>query len=266
MKQYFTLLIIGLFALPTSAQVIYGEQTEEDDSEGKPLISQSSKFTDYKQRLFIGIGNSLYLDYINSPLTYTEVEFTDPPTTPGGPNVIRKEPAAVHTKYLSVYTISLEPRYNLIEPANNLSLAAVAPLSIGLGQSGPTDNTVQGAIGFGNVQLAVLGSMFYGNSATRNAEENFGFNLGAGFEVNKIGLINLDQSQNSDNINKAWIMPTTRVGVQFYRGYAPVEVYIKYGFLPRQDQFIDGFGEDLLEGKLVKRAYSLKLSIVYVVN
>lgn len=267
MKQFLLILTLALYTLPTLAQVVYGEQTtEDDDISNGPLISQSTAFTDYEERLFIGIGNSLFLDFISSPLTYTSIEFSDPPLTPGGPNVIREEPAAVQTNYSSVYTVSFEPRYNLLEPTDNFAFAATAPISIGFGQSRPTDNSVQGAFGFGNWQLAMMASMYYGNSATKRAEEEFGFNLSAGYEVNKIGVINLDPEGNSREINKAWIMPTTRIGVQFYRGYTPVEVYVKYGFGPRQDQLIDGNGNNLNAGKSVKRASSLKLAIVYTIN
>lgn len=267
MKQFLLFLALALFTLPSAAQVIYGEQTgEDDDTDSKPLISSTTTFTDYQNRLFLGIGNSLFLDFISSPLSYTSIQFSDPPLTTGGPNVIREEPAAVHTSYNSFYTVSLEPRYNLLEPADNFAFAASAPLSFGFGQSAPTDNTVQGAFGFGNLQLAMMASMYYGCNATKRSEADFGFNLSAGFELNKIGLINLDPSGNTRDINKPWIMPTTRVGVQFYRGYNPVEVYVKYGFGERQDQLIDGFGNNLNAGKSVKRSSSLKLAIVYIVN
>lgn len=267
MKQFLLLLALVLYALSGSAQVIYGEQTDEDDdTEGTSLITSTTPFTDYKSRLFIGIGNSLFLDYISSPLTYTSIEYSDPPLTPGGPNVIREEPAAVHTSYNSIYSVSFEPRYNLLEPADNFAFAANSAVSLGFGPSGPTDNTVQGAVGFANLQLAMMASVYYGNNATKRADENFGLNLSAGFEVNKIGLINLDPSLSNRDINRPWIMPTTRVGVQFYRGYTPVEVYVKYGFGPRQDQLRDGFGNNLGAGKSIRRASSLKLAIVYIVN
>ncbi len=261
-------LIFLLFWLSTigEAQVVYSEDSNNDTEEQitKPLISEFTSFKDYKRRLFLGFGNTLFLDFITSPLTYTNIQYFDPPINPGGPNVPRYEKAAVQTSYSSIYTLSLEPRYNLIEPLVDLSFAAVAPLSIGLGQTGPTDEyVVQGGFGFGNIQFALLAAMYYGCNSTKNADRDFGINLAAGYEVNKIGVINVSSEPNTGVFNQIWGMPTARVGVQFYRGYTPVEIYIKYGFGRVQDQFIDGNGNNLIAGKLAKRATSLKLAIVY---
>jgi hypothetical protein len=266
MKQFLFLSVFVIIGFTSNAQVVYAEPTDEDKTaDVQPLTSSVTKFTDYKSRLLLGIGSTLYLDFIASPLSYTTIEFQDPPIRPGGPNVIRLEPAAVQTSYNSFYSLSFEPRYNILEPADNFSFAALAPLTLGFGQSGPTDESVKGAYGFGHVQLDLLATVYYGYNATIRSEESFGLHFGIGYELNKIGLLNLNPELNQEKLNKPWIMPVTRVGAQFYR-VAPVEVYVKYGFGPRENQLIDGNGSDLNEGKIVRRASSLKLAIVYVIN
>ena len=266
MKQFLFMIVFVIVGFTTYSQVIYGELTDKDKTgDGQPLTSSVTKLTDYKSRLIIGVGSTLYLDFITSPLRYSTIEFQDPPIRPGGPNVIRLEPAAVQTSYNSFYSMSFEPRYNIFEPADNFSFAAIIPLALGFGQSGPADESVIGALGFGHVQLDLLASVYYGHNATIRSEESFGVHCGIGYEVNKIGLLNLNPEFNRDNLSKAWIMPVTRIGVQFYR-VAPVEVYVKYGFGQRENQLIDGNGNDLNEGKIVRRASSLKLAIVYVIN
>jgi|TARA_B110000902_G_scaffold48063_1_gene54711 hypothetical protein len=266
MKQFLFLTTFVISGFTSYAQVVYGEPTDKESAaDDKSLTSPATKLTDYKSRLILGVGNSLFTDFITSPLTYTTIEFQDPPISPGGPNVIRLEPAAVQTSYGSIYSLSIEPRYNILEPTDNFSFAALAPTSIGFGQSGPSDQSVQGIFGFGNLQLDLLATVYYGYNATIRSEGSFGVHFGVGYELNKIGLINLEPALNSGNLNKAWIMPVTRVGVQLYRG-SPLELYVKYGFGQRVDQLIDGNGNDLNEGKIVRRASSLKLAIVYVIN
>ncbi|MDB4161895.1 hypothetical protein N9772_05985 [Bacteroidia bacterium] len=266
MKKFLFLTVFVISGFTSYTQVVYGELTDKDKTaDRQPLASNVTKFTDYKSRLLIGVGSTLYFDFITSPLSYTTIEFKDPPIRPGGPNVIRLEPAAVQTSYNSFYSLSFEPRYNIFEPADNFAFAALSPITLGFGQSRPADESVKGAFGFGHVQLDFLASIYYGYNATIRSEESFGVHFGIGYELNKIGLLNLNPELNQENVNKAWIMPVTRVGVQFYR-VAPVEVYIKYGFGPRENQLIDGNGNDLNEGKIVRRASSLKLAIVYVIN
>lgn len=266
MKHIGLFFIFYCLSFLSNAQVVNSEDPNEDFEERKTksLISEFTSIKDYKKRLFLGLGNTLFLDFVTSPLTYTTVQYFDPPASLGGPNVPRYENAAVQTSYTSIYTLSIEPRYNLIEPLEDLSFAAVAPLAIGLGQTGPTDQyVVQGGFGFGNIQFALLAAMYYGCNSTKNAGRDFGINLAAGYEVNKIGVINASSEPNMGVFNRIWAMPTARVGVQFYRGYTPVEIYIKYGFGSVQDQLIDGNGNNLVAGKLAKRASSLKLAIVY---
>jgi hypothetical protein len=254
-------LVLVCSTLSSFGQLVQGTRSRDENEAVKANVSG---ILDFKSRLFVGLGSAIFIDFISSPLTFTFREYQDPPLTPGGPNVIRREPAAAQTTYNSFYTMSIEPRYNLLEPTDDIAFAFTSPLGFGFGQSYPTDSDVQGSTGFGNVQLAAMGCLYYGSHATYNSNQDFGINLSAGFEVNKIGVINLDQGNR--DLNKAWIMPTTRVGVQFYRGYSPVEINIKYGFGPRQDQVIDGWGYALSSGKVVRRASSLKLSIVYLVN
>ena len=266
MKQILLTTAFVIIGFTSYTQVIYGELTDKEKAiDNQSQTSPGTKFTDYESRLFLGVGSTLYLDRITSPLTYTSIQFQDPPLSPGGPNVIREEPAAVQTYYDSYYSLSFEPRYNIFEPADNIAFAALAPLTVGFGQSAPADLSVKGAFGVGHLQMDLLASVYYGYNATIRSEESFGVHFGIGYELNKIGLLNLDPELNQEDLNKAWIMPVTRVGVQFYR-FAPVEVYVKYGFGPRENQLVDGNGNNLNEGKIVRRASSLKLAIVYVID
>ncbi len=83
-------------------------------------------------------------------------------------------------------------------------------------------------------------------------------------ELNKIGVLNFGDDRNPD-MNRAWIMPAVALGVHFYRGSSPMEVNLKYGFGPIQNQKIDNFGQHIPR-RHTTRANSLKLSFTYLLD
>ena len=60
-------------------------------------------------------------------------------------------------------------------------------------------------------------------------------------------------------------MQAVALGVHFYRGSAPMEVNLKYGFGPIQNQKIDNFGQPIF-GRRTTRANSIKLSFTYLLD
>ena len=237
----------------------YGQVYDNVD-ETENLTSESEKSTsilDWKSRLHTGISSSFFVDFITSPLSYVDIEYIDPG------NITRIEEGAVQTTYASIYTIGFVPRYNLYELKNNLAIAVSAPIAVGFGNAIPASESVIGGNGFGNFQLPIFLNMFYGAESTYDAQDQIGINVGLGYEFNKIGLLGFSSSANSEQINKAWIMPAITAGAQFYRGLSPMEVNVKYGFGEIKDQRVDQFGYPLLNGKRVTRASSIKLSVIY---
>jgi hypothetical protein len=252
------LLIFAFFLSLTvySQDVVYGDEVEDDEPKKNP-----SGILDYQNRLFLGISSTFFVDFITGPLTYGEIitkkVINNVPTDVA-------DPIAQQTGYQAFYSLGITPRYNIKEITNNAAIALSSPMSFGFGNSGPANQDVNGTQGFGNLQLPILLNLYYGAEATNRTEVDFGISFGAGLEVNKIGVINLGNIGGEQPANKAWVMPAIQAGAQFYRGYSPVEVNIKYGFGKLQEQFIDQFGNRLLDGKKLTRASSLKLSITYL--
>ena len=256
MKKILLLSVI-FFSIQGSAQdFVYGDEVQEDTSRRKP-----SGLLDYENRLFLGLSNTFFIDFITSPLT--EGEMITKKVINNVPTDV-SVPIAEQTIYQSFFSIGITPRYNLQELSNKAAIALSAPVSFGFGSSGSANKDVVGAQGFGNIQIPLLLNLYYGAEATNKVDEDFGLNVGAGFELNKIGILNLGTVGVERPSNRAWIMPTVQAGVQFYRGYSPVEVHIIDGFGKLQEQFIDQYGNRLLDGKKVTRASSLKLSITYL--
>ena len=110
-----------------------------------------------------------------------------------------------------------------------------------------------------------MARLYFGAGSTFFELDDFGINVGAGYEFNKLGVFNFSSEPQASGINKAWLMPAITGGVSFVRGISPVEVNLKYGFGPIQDQLIDGEG-NRLTSKRTTRATSLKLSLVYPLN
>ena len=251
--RYITILLISLFSLSLSAQIY---DNEDDEGEDTKEYAPSSDFLDWKKRLFVGLTNSFYVDFINSPLTTYKKEYAEP----GGG--VRYEDAAAQTGYTSFFTIGVEPRYNVMDLSDNLVAAVSTGVNLGFGQTYATNEKAAAASGFGNIQIPVHVRLYFGAGSTFDAPDDFGVNIGAGYELNKIGLFNFSSLESDADLNPAWVMPSVTGGVTFYRGTSPVEVNIKYGFGPIQDQLVDQFGNRLTQ-RLSTRANSIKLSLVY---
>lgn len=239
----------------SSYSQIYDNADEVDTEE----YNTKTDFFDYKKRLFVGLNNSFYVDFITSPLGVFQLEYAEP----GGG--VRYEDAAVQTSYSSFFTIAVEPRYNLVDIQENLALAVSAQLAAGFGSTYAASENAANAEGFGHFQIPVLLRLYYGASSTRGANDDFGINVGAGYELNKVGVINFGGGQNNPDLNRAWVMPAVTAGVHFYRGSSPMEVNLKYGFGPMQNQTVDNFGNPL-RGRFTTRANSIKLSFTYLLN
>ncbi|PCJ67402.1 MAG: hypothetical protein COA58_03525 [Bacteroidetes bacterium] len=255
--RYIIAFLIFCFALGLSAQEEY--DNEDDDTEISDY-SPSSDFFDWKSRLYLGFSNSFYVDFITSPLSTYKVEYAEP----GGG--VRYDDAAAQTGYSSFFTIGIEPRYNLFDLSENFAVAASSGVYLGFGQTYAANSKAASANGFGNVQIPLFLRLYYGAGSTFAATDDFGINVGAGYELNKIGIFNFSTSESDGDLNPAWIMPSITGGVIFYRGSTPVEVNLKYGFGPIQDQIVDQFGNRLSEGKISTHARSIKLSIVYALR
>ena len=251
-------LQIGFFLILLTTIGFSQEYDNVDEEDNQPLNSKiSSSIFDWKSRLHTGVSSSFFIDFITSPLSHVDVEYTDPG------NIVRIEQGAVQTTYASYYTIGFVPRYNIYELKNNLALAISAPISIGFGNATRASETVIGASGFGNFQLPLFFNVFYGAESTYDAQDHIGFNVGYGFEFNKIGLLNFSSLSQNENINKSWVMPAFTAGAQFYRGLSPMEVNVKFGYGKIENQLVDQYGNPLLDGKRITRASSIKLSVIY---
>lgn len=246
------------FTLLLSIFLGFGQVYDNEDDEENKEYDTKSDFFDYKKRLYLGLNNSFYVDFITSPVGTFQIEYAEP----GGG--VRYEDAAVQSRYLSYFTIGIEPRYNLVDFKKNLALAVSAQIAAGFGSTYAASEYAASAEGFGNFQIPVMLRLYYGASATHAAQDDFGVNIGAGYELNKIGVLNFGEDRNPD-LNRAWIMPTVALGVHFYRGSSPMEVNLKYGFGPIQNQKIDNFGQPIL-GRRKTRANSIKLSFTYLLD
>ncbi|MCB9252681.1 MAG: hypothetical protein H6605_09460 [Flavobacteriales bacterium] len=227
------------------------------------VVKENKEFLD---KFFLSITTSPYMDFMVSPIQFH--------TTATGNTDIFGNPTYARIPFQSVQfnilSLGLEPRYNLKEFDDDAALTLAAPVSFGIGVTGPVDELkVRGSTGFGSVQIPVLLKLFIGNGSTYRTIRNFGFNLGAGAELNKIGLINI--SGESNEFNKAFILPCVTAGIVFMRGDSPMEINFKYGFGPVRSHDVDGQGNPLQDNnglpyKRSSRGQSLKLSLVYLLN
>ena len=242
----------------------YGQFEDYDNvDEGESGISRNASAFDIKDRLYLNLSNSYFVDFVTSPLGTGYLQFADFVDSNGN-TVFREDPIATKTSYQSIFSIGFEPRLNIVEIKENLAFAVSAPVAIGFGTSFAAADAA-GVSGFGHIQVPLLLKLYSGASSTYDSDDDFGISAGAGFELNKIGLFRTATTEAEREMGKAWIMPSVSLGVHFYRGYSPMEVNIKYGFGPIETQQINEFGERIFPEKIT-RASSLKLSLVYMIG
>ncbi|MEY2924406.1 MAG: hypothetical protein RLZZ337_954 [Bacteroidota bacterium] len=230
------------------------------------LESANSK-QEFKDKFYLGLVSSYYIDFVTTPLTSSKryigdiVDPNDPTKTiPNYGNVPSQ------TTYNSFFSMGLEPRYNLKDINENLSVAVALPLTIGFGQAFPANENVQGSFGFGSIQFPLMTKIYFGSGSTYASNEDFGLSAGFGMEFNKIGLFSPGATEEEQNALKPWVMPVASAGVHFWRGNTPMEVNVKYGFGPIEYYQTDKFGQPLLAGTRTTRASSIKLTFVYLMN
>lgn len=251
MHKILAFLLI-IFSTAASAQV-YNDVEEDNEN----TTFQRTDFSDWKSRTYFSVSSSFIIDYITSPLSY----YNPRETQPG----FKYSRAATQSASSSLYTLGLEARYNIIDLKENMAFAVSVPFAFGFGQVFAPTAEVRSGSGFGTLQLPVLARLYFGAGSTFSAVDDFGINIGAGYEFNKLGVFNLNGGAQPSGINDGWIMPAVTAGVSFIRGVSPVEVNLKYGFGSIQEHSIDGEGNRLTT-KRITRANSLKLSLVYPLN
>lgn len=243
---------ISIFALLLLAGVAAKAQNNTPDS-------------DFRDRFFLGVNTSYYLDIVTTPLRITTSptgnEIYDTATNQFYPEVAD---LPNQTTYITFFSFGLEPRYNIKEFTENLALAVSAPASVGFGVAEPANEDVKGVTGYGSFQIPVLVKLYLGSGSTYESNEDFGISAGGGFELNKVALIN--NSGEDPSTAKAWIMPTVSGGIHFWRGSSPMEVNVKYGFGRLQEYSVDRYNRRLLSGSRTTRASSFKLSFTYLLN
>ncbi|MGB1038195.1 MAG: hypothetical protein ACPGYY_06065, partial [Bacteroidia bacterium] len=168
--------LLGLFLL-FSVFISYSQDDGEvfDNDDDIEIAGNNSEF---KDKFYLGFSNSYLIDFITSPLTTSNYITYDPPIEPDGPSIPVNNPNAAQTVYSSLFSIGIEPRYNLVDLKDNIALAIAAPLSIGFGQAQPAVNAVGGA-GFGHLQVPVLLKLYSGAASTYEATDDFGISVGA---------------------------------------------------------------------------------------
>ncbi len=244
--------LLFLWFLPIS---VAQEKSNESENTGKD--------ENIPKRFFISLTTSTYLDMIVSPLTI-HFDATGNFDINGNPTF---KDIPYQTQELNIVSFGIEPRYNLKEFDENSSLSISAPISLGIGNSfsAASDNLiVRGINGFGSLQVPLLFKLTVGNSSTYNTQKDIGFSIGAGAELNKIGLINLMDMSNK--YNKAFVLPCFSAGFTFMRNDGPMEINFKYAFGSIKVQEMDGQGRSLLLAQRTTRAQTFKLSWVYLLN
>ena len=228
-------------------------------------IAQENQSKTFENRFFLGLATSFYVDFATTPLT-SRPEYVGKVVIDSVTTADVYEDVPYQTSYVSYFSMGLEPRINIKEFGDNMAIAIAAPMTIGFGQAFPANDEVNGSYGFGSVQIPLMAKFHLGLGSTYASNEDFGLNIGAGVEMNKIGLINPGSSFEEREATKAWVMPTIAGGVHFWRGGSPMEVNVKYGFGRVQSYTVDKFGNKLSGFGRETRASSLKLTLIYLMN
>ncbi len=255
-------IIISIFVLISLINTSLAQEGSEESEDRE-------KKNDFISKFFLATYTSTFSDFILSPLNY----YYEPTglTDPSGNPIFADIP--YQTKQFNIFSFGIELRYNFKEFDENTSLSISTPISIGISNSipaaGDDELVVRGVPGFGSIQVPLLIKINTGNGSTYTTQKDYGFSAGAGFELNKIGLISSESTAN--NYNKAFVYPCVSGGFTFMRGNSPMEINLKFAFGSPQDQNTDARGRELKDKYDIPyvrntRGHTIKLSFVYLMN
>ncbi|NUM30918.1 MAG: hypothetical protein HUU47_01160 [Bacteroidetes bacterium] len=233
----------------------------QNNSEEQKENSKSNK-NDFAKKFFIAFTTSTYTDILITPLKL-HWDFTGNTDNQGNK---KYDYIPYQSMQTNIVSIGFEPRYNLKEFDENNSFSVSIPFSFGLGSSYSAANDdlqVKGNEGFGSLQFPILFKYNTGNGATYKTQKDFGFNIGAGVEFSKVGIINMTATSNK--YNKFFALPCATLGFVMMRGDSPMEINLKYALGKLTTQTTDTQGLQLTTNR-VTRAQTLKLSFIYLLN
>lgn len=252
MKKRYSILTFLLLA-----SSMYGfSQTEEKD---------------LNEYFFMSFHSTTYLDYTTSPVRIERGPTGNYIPQPDGSLLAEYAEIPSQTGNINLFSIGLEPRFNLRELSDNSAFAVSMPFSLGVGNSYPLNKDVNGVIGIGSIQIPLMAKLYLGSGSTYRSEKDYGISIGVGLEMNKTGLIRMDQvDEEGGAVNRAWVQPVVSLGIHFWRGYYPVEINLKYGVGQLETYYLNRYGQPILHNGVISsasgRATSFRGSISYLLN
>ena len=156
---------------------------------------------DYNDNFFMSFHSTAYFDFIWSPLKLENAPTGNTIIDGNGNEVPEYKEIPFQSYTNNLFSFGVEPRYNIHTIDNNTAVAVSSPISIGLGQVGQSpfiSHRVGSVEGFGSIQIPLFLKLYIGSGSTYDCEKDYGVSLGAGFEYNKVGLIQLNNDVTMD--------------------------------------------------------------------
>lgn len=210
-----------------------------------------------KYSLFHSIGFSTLLDLMRTPVEAAKIHngFLADEVTP------RIKESYAQSEAFSFGTMIYDVRVNIKEISDNAAFGIGLTPAVGFSLVEPVAG-LNGVSGLGHIQVAGMAKIIFGHMATRRSSGDYGVTIGAGYELNKIGMISQSPKNNLEDIpNSWWLMPTVSIGINAYRYGAPVEFNIKIGRGNADYYDLDRFGDAI--SQQAGSAYSLRFAVFY---
>lgn len=178
------------------------------------LNNASAQDGGFKDRLFISLGHSIFLDFFGMP-SYSNIDTNAlyNAIINGYPddqvNVVQRQ-----TGY-SIYTFGAKFRVNLVDLNDNTSIDVHAWPALGI--SLMDDNGSHSYIG--SFSFPIIAGINFGNTSTYNTDQNKGFGFGIGYEYLNGGLIGSEDESSpylTDNVIKSTAMPVVELAYRYW--------------------------------------------------
>jgi hypothetical protein len=190
-------LILAAFATGARAQHLDSLLRITEDE----VLNQKDKLSPFQRNFFQQLGGTVFLD-VGAGNPTGQYRYLYAPTGQ------RPDSVPIGNDYVTLASVTYEPRYNLVNYSDFFSVSANLPLSA-------LFCIYTRHEGVGGLRAMPTIDLNFFNHATFNNINKFGFTLGGGYALNYAPMFIFEEGKPGFNDKRTWASPVVRTSVKF---------------------------------------------------